>query len=469
MIFTVFDLSLRQLLHRPVELVLTFCLPILFFSIFALIFGRGIGAGERREIKIVVVDRSGGEQGLNLIQILQEDDGLIFSKEVDSSLSIQQARELVQRGQAKAGVIIQSDSRAGHVSEMSTPPLSIELLTDASDQIAARYVESVILKALTVLDAGRSHISGSLTNPISGSRTDPPIGRELNSVTESAIGSSFSAKENFAKRVSRDESGSQVHEADEGEVRLFAAMPDQIVGNRTQDISDPKDVSLPTGRNLSGSWGHDLKVVNVMADGKANPVVSMYAAGIAVMFLLFGATAGGGVLLEERENQTLERLLSSHLTMDQLLLGKWFYITFVGVLQVSVMFAWANLVFSVDLLGHWDGFLMMTLATSLAVSGFGLFLATLCRSRGQLNGLSTIIVLTMSALGGSMVPRYLMNESLQRAGLLTFNAWAIDGYDKIFWRELPVNSLAPQLMVLTLSGVAFLLIARLLAVRWETS
>ena len=40
----------------------------------------------------------------------------------------------------------------------------------------------------------------------------------------------------------------------------------------------------------------------------------------------------------------------------------------------------------------------------------------------------------MSALGGSMVPRYLMNESLQHAGLLTFNAWAIDGYDKIFWR-----------------------------------
>ena len=67
-----------------------------------------------------------------------------------------------------------------------------------------------------------------------------------------------------------------------------------------------------------------------------------------------------------------------------------------------------------------------------------------------------------------MVPRYLMNESLQHAGLLTFNAWAIDGYDKIFWRELPVNTLGPQLAVLTLSGVLFLSIARLLAIRWES-
>ena len=66
-----------------------------------------------------------------------------------------------------------------------------------------------------------------------------------------------------------------------------------------------------------------------------------------------------------------------------------------------------------------------------------------------------------------MVPRYLMSDSLQRLGLLTFNAWAIDGYDKVFWRELPVAALAPQLAVLSLSGVFFLSVARLLAIRWE--
>jgi ABC-2 type transport system permease protein len=74
----------------------------------------------------------------------------------------------------------------------------------------------------------------------------------------------------------------------------------------------------------------------------------------------------------------------------------------------------------------------------------------------------------MSALGGSMVPRYLMSDGLQRCGLFTFNAWALDGYNKVFWRELPVSALAPQLFVLLLSGFVFLLLARLLAVRWET-
>ena len=62
-------------------------------------------------------------------------------------------------------------------------------------------------------------------------------------------------------------------------------------------------------------------------------------------------------------------------------------------------------------------------------------LATLSRTRAQLSGLSTIVILTMSALGGSMFPRFLMSETMQKFGLVTFNAWALDGYLKVFWRD----------------------------------
>ena len=46
----------------------------------------------------------------------------------------------------------------------------------------------------------------------------------------------------------------------------------------------------------------------------------------------------------------------------------------------------------------------------------------------------------MSALGGSMFPRFLMSENMQKVGLLTFNAWALDGYLKVFWRDAPCGS-----------------------------
>jgi ABC-2 type transport system permease protein len=75
----------------------------------------------------------------------------------------------------------------------------------------------------------------------------------------------------------------------------------------------------------------------------------------------------------------------------------------------------------------------------------------------------------MSSVGGSMFPRFLMPEAMQKAGLLTINAWAIDGFTKVFWRDEPISHLWQQVLVLLIAGVAFFVIARRLARRWEYS
>ncbi len=99
------------------------------------------------------------------------------------------------------------------------------------------------------------------------------------------------------------------------------------------------------------------------------------------------------------------------------------------------MFLWGAVVFGLPLFSHLPGFVVMTAATASAAAALGLVLATLARTRAQLSGFSTILILTMSALGGSMFPRFLMSENMQKLGLLTFNAWALDGYLKVFWRR----------------------------------
>ncbi len=116
-----------------------------------------------------------------------------------------------------------------------------------------------------------------------------------------------------------------------------------------------------------------------------------------------------------------------------------------GWLQVTLMFVWGYAVFGIALFQHLDGFMAMTVVTVGAAASFTLFLATLCKTRSQLNWVSVVIILTMSALGGSMVPRYLMSPSMQQAGLWTFNAWALEGYNKVFWRELSVAELSTEL------------------------
>jgi ABC-2 type transport system permease protein len=210
-------------------------------------------------------------------------------------------------------------------------------------------------------------------------------------------------------------------------------------------------------------------VTEVVGGGPNAPLIAFFAAGTGVMFLLFSCAAAGGSLLEEVESGTLERLLTSPLGMGRLLVGKWLLVTLLGVMQMTVMFVWGALVFGLELVPHLAGFALVTLATAGAASAFGLVLASACRSRGQLSGISTIVILMMSAVGGSMFPRFLMSESMQRLGLLTFNGWALDGYLKVFWRKAPLVELWPQLLVLSLLAAAFLAAARLLARRWETA
>ncbi len=196
-------------------------------------------------------------------------------------------------------------------------------------------------------------------------------------------------------------------------------------------------------------------------------MISFYAAGIAVMFLLFSATGAAGSLLEEVESGTLERVLTSRVGMNGLLAGKFTYLVLLGCLGITVMFGYAMFFFHLDLLAHLDGFAVMTLFTAACAGAFGLLLATMSRTRQQLGGISTLLILTLSALGGSMFPRFLMSEGMQRLGLLTFNAWALDGYVKVFWRDARLVDLAPQLGVLLAFTVVFLGVARLLARRWE--
>ena len=219
----------------------------------------------------------------------------------------------------------------------------------------------------------------------------------------------------------------------------------------------------------AGITGVTVDVVNVLGDQSGgDDLVAFYAAGVGVMFLLFSCSSAGGTMLDELDTGTLERLISSRLGMTGLLAGKWLFIALMGFVQLTVMFLWGWAVFGLDLWSHIPGFVIMTAFSAAAGAAVGLLFATASRTRAQLSGMSTIVILTMSALGGSMFPRFLMSETMQKMGLVTFNAWALDGYLKVFWREAPITALWPQVAVLTGITVVLLAVARVFARKWES-
>lgn len=448
MVWTILQVSFRRLKNNRSELLLTFVVPILFFSIFALIFGsRGTSGSSTPRIKIALADVSHSPLTLRAVELLREQSSLRITDSKTALLhadSVESqaaetvppavAEDLVRRGSVSAAVVFSPPVNQPLVSSSPAPlPLpSIQLLSDSYDQVASQVLSALVQKAILTAysESQRAEQERMMQQRAIGTR-EPPAVLPASFLSNNPA----SAESNIAALPS-------------------AALPSASMAN----------ASMPA---MGFPEPPKIECVDILGKKKANPVIAMYAAGIAVMFLLFSATTASGSLLEERENSTLDRLLCSRLTMDQLLLGKWAYLTLIGMIQMTLMFTWGSLVFGIELLAHLEGFLAMTLITAGASSSFALFLASLCKTRTQLGWVSTIVILSMSALGGSMVPRYLMSESMQRAGLLTFNAWALEGYNKIFWRELKLPDIELELGVLTLCGFCFIVAARVFAVRWE--
>ncbi len=426
MIGTLLKLGWLNLRRDRVAQMLTFLLPIVFFSIFANVFG-GQGDSQTARIRVAVVDEDGSELSGRILGGLKAETGLRpqTTAERDGTgavLDRAAAEALVRGGDVPVAVVIPAGLGAAFSkSGFGGGGPSIQLLADKSDPIAPQMVTGLLQK-VTMTAAPDLMMQG-------GMRQFEQFGGALTPQQRTAIDA-------WLPQLKPQSSGSSAPGA---------------------------------GAGGGGLMGVGVEVVDVMrTDNRRGSLISFYAAGIGVMFLLFSSVAGaGGALLDEAEAGTLERLLSTNIGMTGLLAGKWIFLALVGCLQLSVMFLWGRVAFGLPLFSHLPGFAVMTVFTASAAAALGLVLATLARSRAQLSGFSTILILTMSALGGSMFPRFLMSETMQQFGLLTFNAWALDGYLKVFWRQAAVWQLWPQVLVLAGITIVFLGTARVLARRWE--
>ena len=420
---TLMRIAWTNLTRDRVAQALTFLLPIIFFSIFATVFGNQ-GRAQTTRIRVAVVDEDQSELSGRLIEGLKKESGLrVRTTGADDAsgpaLDRPAAERLVRGGDVPVAVVIPRGlGEAFGESGFGGGP-AIVLLADPSDPIAPNMVGGLLQK-VTMTAAPDLMMRGGL--------------RQFETYAGQLTPQQRTAVDAWIPRL----------KAGEG--------------------------SSTSGAAGGAAMGANVQIVDVMRTGdkERGSLISFYAAGIGVMFLLFSMVgAAGGVLLEEVESGTLERLLCTRLGMSGILFGKWVFLVAIGFAQLTVMFLWGNLAFGLPLFSHLPGFAVMTLATAAAAAALALILATIARSRAQLSGFSTILILTMSALGGSMFPRFLMSETMQRVGLVTFNAWALDGYLKVFWRDAPIWQLWPQLAVLSGLAILFLTGARVMARRWE--
>jgi ABC-2 type transport system permease protein len=405
--------------------VLSFVLPVAFFSIFAGVFAGGSSRATTRKIRVAVVDQDASENSRRFTAGLRAEEGLTVlstpagreGEPPPAPYTEAEAEQAVRSGAVPVALVIPKGFGSRPIVFGPGPRPTLRVLSDSSDPIAPQLLKGLVQKV------------------------------------------AMSAMPDVMARGGMD-----------AMARMGGGLTPEQRARLEESIAAMRPTPGTPGGAPSGDGGLvEVEVRDLVGENKENPTVAFYAAGLGVMFLLFTAAGAGGALIEEVETGTLDRILSTRVTMSTFLGGKLLYLTALAVTQLTVMFLWGSLFFGLELRNHLPGFFVMAVSTALASSAFGLLLAAICRSRMQLVALSNLVILVMSALGGSMFPRFLMPEKMQKIGLITLNAWALDGFQKVFWRDEPVLHLWPQVAVLLGATVLFFALARRVARRWEVA
>ena len=160
-------------------------------------------------------------------------------------------------------------------------------------------------------------------------------------------------------------------------------------------------------------------------------------------------------VLREKQEGTFRRLLVAPMGRMVMLAGKLMPYYLINIIQIVIMLGVCSLLFKMSL-GHSPaGLVVVSLAAAATATGLGVFVAALARTEAQIGGLTVLLLLTLSALGGCFIPRFIMPEWLQTVGLVTPHAWALDAYQDLLVRGYGLIEILPKVGVLAAFAVAF--------------
>jgi ABC-2 type transport system permease protein len=181
--------------------------------------------------------------------------------------------------------------------------------------------------------------------------------------------------------------------------------------------------------------------------------------GMMVNFILFSLMTAGIALIIERQNGTLQRLMTTRLRRWQLIGGKaagMFLLTFA---QQVILIAVAQLFFGVDYLRDPAALLLMMVSLSLVASTLGLLLAAVLKSEQALIATTVLVSMAVAALSGAWFPLEIAGQGFQTVGHLLPTAWILDGLRGIVLRGFDVADVLPALLVAVAWAAGFFVLA----------
>ncbi len=192
-----------------------------------------------------------------------------------------------------------------------------------------------------------------------------------------------------------------------------------------------------------------FRVADTAGDGEDGSMngFNQSAPGMGSLYVMFTVLGGMAVLLRERRQWTLQRLLALPLSRAQILGAKIGVYFSLGMIQYFIVFA-VGAALGMDFGANPAAILAVMAAFVLCITALTFALAPWITSEGQARGLVLLLSLSLAPLGGAWWPLEIVPQFMQTIGHLSPVAWAMDAFQDLIWYNGAFTDVLPEIGVL---------------------
>jgi ABC-2 type transport system permease protein len=376
--------------------------PLALTLVVAFAFG-GLGGGTSgtglADIPVAIVNLDDGPMSLILIDVFESEDlaGLVEPTSIDDPDA---ARRAVDEDRLAAAVIIPPDFST-NLMDLSQPsggdrPVSIiEVYANPSRPIGSGVIHSIVDTILSSFNTAAASVEVTVYQMIASGRIQP---------------------------------------AEAAAVSARIASQAAVIAQQT-DL-----VSLQS--RVEGSQQTGFNFLNYMAPS------------MAILYLTFTMANAGRSILAERDAGTLPRMLITPSRRIAVLGGKMLGVYLIGLMQMTIVLIAGAFLFNISW-GDPLAVILLTMALVGAASGWGVAIAAFARTPSQAGSTAMAINLIFAGVAGNFIPRSSYPLWLQNVGLITPNAWGIEGYWNLIYGGTLSSALPGILALLAMTVILF--------------
>ncbi|MCK4267825.1 MAG: ABC transporter permease [Actinomycetia bacterium] len=202
----------------------------------------------------------------------------------------------------------------------------------------------------------------------------------------------------------------------------------------------------------------NLKASEVRGENSFAGGFTQTSMGFTVAFVIFMVVVRATTILEERQNNTLGRLLTTPVTKASIISGKILGIFSTGAIQAAILIGAGVFLFGVDW-GRAPLPLIVIMGVFIfSMSALGIMISALTRTLAQANSISPVIVISMAMLGGCYWPLEITPPFMQTIAKALPTAWMMQGLTDLIVRGWGWEAILLPTIALFGFGLLFLAI-----------